>query len=477
MSVTKPHRVRVVALTAVLSLGLGSTWMTACTASPSPSPFTAEGRSELTRAASESLLLEKARQFEAAIQARHLTREGLFLYVVDLDGIADQLRAGTVPAFADTPTYTGLFAATSCLRARVETGRDRTRALADAGRALDGLRFLMEVTGRPGLLARGIQRAPAPPMEARDPEHRWFEGAPPHQEWVWRGDASQDQYANGLLPAVAACHELFPDETRDLITSTAELLSQTNMQLIDPDGRRTRYGDLSSGAGYGFNSIAKLTGYGVYALASALDSDLSPTSGSRWKAQLSELRDRERVVASSTRTNLRVFGITNFSNDLMAWNLYRALVPLARRRQDPALEDLLRGVRKAHARVEPDRNPYFQLVECAILQACSRETLEQVREFLVCFPTEKRRVRPSPELDQIPRRWLPGRKGRIRARSLVPIELRPPESFEWKANPYRVTGVTSPSTEFTGLDYLSAYWLYRFVAERVAEGFRADDYI
>jgi hypothetical protein len=132
------------------------------------------------------------------------------------------------------------------------------------------------------------------------------------------------------------------------------------MQLVDPDGRRTTYGDLSPGALWGWNSIAKLTGYGVFALAAELDGD------PRFARKRDELRDRDRVVATSGITNFRALGITNFSNDLMAWNLYRVLIPLARRTGDPALGDLLRGMRRSWERVRQDRNAYFTILYCQL---------------------------------------------------------------------------------------------------------------
>jgi len=453
---TRPpsHRAASVARLAILG---GSLVLYACGGSADSRTYAELDPEPANSPAEEKALLQKAEAFHRAIHERHITRRGLFLLAVDLDDIEAQLRDDTAPAYADTPTYTGLFAATSCLRARVETGAARKEARSDAERALAGLTLLMEVTGRPGLLARGVQTAPAPPPEFRKPTHRWFDGAPPHTDLAWRGDVSQDQYANGLLPAVAACHELFPEVTRRLVVSSAELLSETQMQLIDPDGRRTLYGDLSPSSGFGWNSIAKLTGYGIFALAADLDPD------PRWLRQQAELRDRDEVVASSTLTNLRVFGITNYSNDLMAWNLYRALIPVARRQGDPAFRDLMRGLWKAHDRVAEDRNPYFQLVECALTHACEKRILRDARATLLRFPLEKRRLAPSPELAEIPVRWLPGRKGRTRARYLVPIEIRPAESFEWKANPYRVRAPTAPDTEYTGLDYLAAYWVYRFI--------------
>jgi len=408
--------------------------------------------SVFTRAAQGSeALAAKAAAFREALLARHVAAEGFVLYSVDLSRPFD---AGNQVALADTPTFTGLWAASACDRADVERGAARAQALADAERALSGLAFLSAVTGRPGLMARGVQRGPVPP----DPggRHRWFRGAAGYEDYAWKGDTSHDQYANGVLPALAACGEHFPDRTRSLARDLASMLLESQMRLVDPDGRRTRYGDLSHRAGWGFNSIAKLVGWGSFALAADLDAD------PRWAVRRDELRDRDRMVASSKRTNLRILGLTKTSNDLMAWNLYRALVPLARRTQDPALADLEAGMRRAWRRVRRDRNAYFAAIWCALMPAeCAPSTRAEIRDMLERFPLEKRSLAPSPELDTLARSWLRDLKWRPRAREPVPIELRPASSLEWKSSPYRVTGRTLPEREYTGIDYLLAYWMYR----------------
>ena len=81
-----------------------------------------------------------------------------------------------------------------------------------------------------------------------------------------------------------------------------------DMQIIDVHGRRAQYGDLSMRSGLGFNSIAQLAGWGIFALAAELDPDPG------WAEQLDRLRDVYRVGARSRVTNLRVFGITGTSN-------------------------------------------------------------------------------------------------------------------------------------------------------------------
>jgi hypothetical protein len=118
-----------------------------------------------------------------------------------------------------------------------------------------------------------------------------------------------------MLPAVAACAGLFPEQSARLVARFAAHLGAHQMQLMDPDGRRTQYGDLSRFSGWGLNSIYQLTGYGAYALAAALTGDAAAA------ARRDQLRDRDRVVARGRVTHLKLFGITNESNDLMAFQL------------------------------------------------------------------------------------------------------------------------------------------------------------
>ena len=96
-------------------------------------------------------------------------------------------------------------------------------------------------------------------------------------------------------------------------------------------------------------------------------------------------------------------------------------------------------------------------------ESCDRAALAHARDLLARFPLEKRRLEPDPRLAELRRRWLPDRKGRPQAARPVPIELRPVSSFEWKSSPYRVTGSPTPHLEFTGTDFLVAYWLLRLV--------------
>ena len=406
-------------------------------------------------------LERKAQQFRDRLVERHLSREGIVLYRVDLRTIERDLVRGSYPDLADAPMFTGMFAAASCTRVRVEPGSAQARD--DARRALDGLAFLTRVTGERGFMARTVDRDEAATLENR--HRKWLRGAAPLDNYVFRADTSADQYANGLLPAAAACAELFPERARQLAVDFAQHLLAHDMRLVDPEGEQTPYGNLSWRSGLGWNSIFQLTGYAAFALASALDPDPALAG---WRDRL---RDHYQVPARSTTTNIRLGPLTKHSNDLMAFNLYRVLLPTARASGDPALEDLRHGLHRSWQRVRHDGNAYFAAVLCRVEPAsCDRAALAHARDLLGRFPLEKRRLELDPRLAGIPRGWLPNRKWQRQAAHPVPIELRPVSSFEWKSNPYRVTGSPTPELEFTGTDFLVAYWLLRRVeAELVRE--------
>ncbi len=402
--------------------------------------------------ADDDPLLAKVAAFRAALVERHLTREGVVAYEVPLSTIAEDLERGRYPSLSDTPVFTSFWAATACHEAKLAS--DPARAHADADRALAGVELLMRVTGVRGLLARSLRRDEG--RDTRALRGTWFPGGPGYESYVWRGDVSVDQYASGLLPAVAECASAFPERTARLVTDFAAHLEEHDLRIVDADGRQTRFGDLSRWSGLGFNSIFQLTAYAAFALGGELSGDPG------LERRRDRLRDRDRVVARGRTTNLRIFGITNHSNDLMAFSLYRVLIPLARRTSDPALADLRHGLRRSWLRVRQDQNPYFASLFCVLEPAdCDPAELVRARDFLARFPLEKRRLEPSPEYLKIPRRWIPGRKLRPLARDIVPIELRMPSTLEWKSSPYRLDVSPAPDLEATGIDFMSAYWMLR----------------
>jgi protein-tyrosine phosphatase len=216
-------------------------------------------------------------------------RGRLLLYAVDLHRATN--KAQYLSGARRHPTCKGMQPPRTARAPASTAGRPR-RTLADADRALAGLEALARVTGRRGLLAR--HAAPAASTRSQ-PDNRWFRGGP-GWAFVWRGDVSRDQYANGLLPALAACRAALP---RARARSPSTSPSSCSGPTCGWSSRRPRHETASSvGARAGLTRSPSSQAAGVRAGREPI-----PTRASRRRDRL---RDRERVVATSGITNVRV---------------------------------------------------------------------------------------------------------------------------------------------------------------------------
>jgi hypothetical protein len=131
-------------------------------------------------------LRAKADVYQARLAALHQMPDGVIRY----RATASQARAdyGDLP---DGPFFAGLYLASQALRLAA-SGDPAARH--EVLRTLDGMSLLMDVTGRPGLLARWVARAQ--PASRRE----WLP-SPTRPGYVFRADVSKDQlagYACGL---------------------------------------------------------------------------------------------------------------------------------------------------------------------------------------------------------------------------------------------------------------------------------------
>ncbi|MDQ1711179.1 MAG: hypothetical protein QOE45_629 [Frankiaceae bacterium] len=63
---------------------------------------------------------------------------------------------------------------------------------------------------------------------------------------------------------------------------------------------------------------------------------------------------------------------------------------------------------------------------------------------------------------------IPGTKTNLRARTPLPVALRPPTDFLWQRPPTQLDGSEGPTHQTPGVDYLTPYWMLRYYTE-VAE--------
>ncbi len=119
------------------------------------------------------------------------------------------------------------------------------------GEILHGLRILQEVTGKPGLLARGYVKGHGP-VEGWERNGQdsieWHQGQRKYADYRWYGDVSVDNF-NAVLFGYAIYYDLAADAeqkrfiARDVDRLMTHLLDN-QCRIIDVDGEVTRYGHV-----------------------------------------------------------------------------------------------------------------------------------------------------------------------------------------------------------------------------------------
>jgi hypothetical protein len=333
---------------------------------------------------------------------------------------------------------------------------DEEEARAGALVALRGLHFLQTVTGKRGLLCRGVSTKGIPPDDAHPRE--WHKEAEPFSSYFWHGDVSVDQYTGAMFGYTLAYDLLADMAAKQLIiedvTAIADHLIQHDMTIVDVDGEVTTFGHLEPA--FWTEDLNALIALGFLKIAHHI------TGEERFARQYSDLvyvhHYHERAVAARDLWWETLFG-TNHSDNNLAFLAY---YPLLRYETDPSLLSFYhRSLRRTWQAVEREGNPFFSFVYRALTSSAPRD--EQALQTLSRFPLEKRNVfvRNSVRKD-LCISWLRDRHGRLQACDPLPIEKRSPSTFEWKENPYRLDGGGDGKKLYTGTDYLLAYWLGRY---------------
>jgi hypothetical protein len=393
-------------------------------------------------------LRAKAERYQARIAERHRMPDGVIRYRLTADQAPSDY--GDLP---DGPFFTGLYLATQALR--LHAGDEAARAEVHA--ALDGLALLLDVTGEPGLLARWVARSqPARTRSVWTP-------SPTRPGYIFRGDVSKDQlagFACGLGVAIA----LLPDEeirarARALAVPVAEHLERHDMRVV-AGGEETTHGDLRA-------RVALVFPVGVnalIALAVAKAAGAPPGDDA-----LSRALDEDGYLRAARAAHWRPPNYTKRVNDNMAYVSVLALLLLE---ADPERAAALREIEaRLWSGVRGEHNAFFAAVHA--LASGDAEAREEARTALGEFPERKEELpvdltRPGFDFEQ---RWLKNSKGLPRAKEPIPLYLRPAGSNFWVSDPYALVGSLKNvgRIDYSGVDYLLAYWLARSLGVVTAE--------
>ncbi len=434
-----------------------------------------------------SPLIEKAKYLEQDLIDKH-SLDGLYVSIVPSAPVGTKLEhtvdePGNV---IHAGVWTGRYLAGVGYQFAV-TGDPKVRE--HGGQILQALRIQQEVTGKPGLLARGYVKGHGPVVDwERDgaDSREWHQGQGKYADYRWYGDVSVDNF-NAVLYGYAIYFDLAADEEQkkfiahDVDRLMTHLLDN-NCRIIDVDGEPTEWGhigvdpDPSRAAYYNEYYKKRFRFTGASAEKAPLRSSLMLlpdlliahrlTGNNRYRDFYRKVVDRFKANPEpeffKRKFSPQALARTNHSSEGQA---YEALYNLVRYEQDPELLNIYRGwVSQLWEFNWMEGNSLFTYMTLALLPETrtaeqrkssaapqgvehAAESLELANKSLALYPVDRvmRPVMNSIRKD-IEINSSADREGAKQASKPLPINERPLDNeYAWKGNPYQLDGWLKPT--------------------------------
>ena len=410
----------------------------------------------------ETTLAQKAQHYEDGTYERH-RRHG-YISSISLGAPGDLSQP--VPRDDDNDgQWTGMWLAALAYEHGATGDPVAKERAEDASRAL---RFLEEVTPRPGFIARSI--LPIEDCEVRltgDPEVVGEWHASEDGVWCWKGNTSSDEFV-GHLYGQAVYYDLVAegDEKAAVAANMAAMVddivtgggTEHTYRMVDVDGLPTDDGH--------FEPLYMST-IGIYGdagkngaiILGALLTAHHMTGEPRFMEHFHVLID-EHGYDEYVRNEKEIqdaFWI-NHDSDEMAFMAFHALM---RYEDDPARRATwLEGLEGLWQTQRPERNPEFNMTWALLTEAeeidldASIETLKLIPWELVGWRVDNS-PRADYELDPEPDRF-----GDPQALAVFPYDER--HIMRWSINPYALAGGDGGHSEEAGTYWLLPYWMGRY---------------
>jgi hypothetical protein len=371
----------------------------------------------------------------ANIQARHMP----FNIIADPIFVAsnsDQIKGYT--RCGDSAIWTGHYLAAEAYRYSVTHDPD---ALANAWRALGGLRTLVYVTGN-NLLARcaiPVESEYASGILSEEQSHGIHVGSYGGHGYFWVGDTSRDQYS-GVFFGLAAAWDLIgdpamPPTIADLTWRLLDFLNLHDWKVVMPDG------SVSAPYTVRPDQHAALLQIGRHILPQKFGSGYS--SFALWHFTQTPLP----ILVDVADDNSSYFKFNLDSINL--YNLLRLENNPTRRSVYEKSYRILRNTTDGH------QNAFFNMLDRALRGPNAARDTETAR-LLDAWLKRPRRDFYVDLGQQF------GVCGENRACSVVPVEVRVPTDFLWQRSPFLISGGGGGLVESAGIDYILPYWMARY---------------
>jgi putative methionine-R-sulfoxide reductase with GAF domain len=351
--------------------------------------------------------------------------------------------------------WTAMYVAAESFRFKV-TGDPAARD--NARRGMQAIVRLEEITGRRGFPARSFIRA-GEDIQPQDGE--WHDT--PDRVWRWKGDTSSDEIV-GHYFVYPIYIDLAADERekpalRAVIDRITNHILDNKYQLIDVDGKRTRWGWWAPELIW---EDADETGLRALHMLSHLRVAMSLTADAanrkKFRAAYHELAVHQRYAQLIRNQKIMVPGHINHSDDELA---FLSFYPLLRYETDRPLLDLYKESLERSWQIErPERNPLWNVIYAAGTGAKEfdrEESLRTLRE--IPMDQIEWSVANSHRTD-VPVDPLADRFKRRQALVVLPYDELP--MSKWNGNPYGLDGGNGGRSEDDGAYFLLPYWMGRF---------------
>ena len=397
-------------------------------------------------------LEEKSRAFVERVQARH-NRWGL---TADSQlRVAGDLSTNQMLSSDNDGLWTAMYVAAESFRYAVTRAAD---AREHARRGMQALVRLEAITGIPGFPARSFVKV-GEDVQPKDGE--WHDTA--DRQWRWKGDTSSDEIV-GHYFVYPIYLDLVADEAekpplRAVIDRITTHILDNGYQLIDADGRRTRWGWWGPSAIWDDPDETGLRALHMLAhLRVALHVTADAANRAKFRAAYDDLIRTHRYHLLTRNQKIMVPGSINHSDDELA---FLSFYPLLRYETDAALLAVYKQALERSWQIErPERNPLWSVIYAAgtgaseFDQADALRTLREIPMDMIRWD-----VRNSHRQD-LPLDPMADRFKRRQALIVLPYDELP--MSKWNGNPYNPDGGAGGRSEDDGAYFLLPYWMGRY---------------
>ena len=451
-------------------------------------------------ASKTTTLADKARFFEDEIEKYH--RRTRFGYVAPAELTAPGDKSTAVPVFTDNDGhFTGLYLGAASLGCAA-TGREKLRR--DAAAAFQALAFLSEVTqggthpAPKGFIARSIKPTSEPDpnpdfnleydLRRKERDALWKVIQPrwpvdESGEWYWKNDSSSDELDGHFFGYAVyfdrVCEtEAEKDAVREVVRRIIDHILAHGFNLVDHDGRPTRWGRFSPDDMNRNEAWVDERGLNSFSILTYLSIAHHITGDPKYRGVYLELA-LDHGYAMNGMTQPKCISGPGFvghqPDDNMAFMNYYHLI---RYETDPKLLSMYHHAIYSHWRHEKrERNPFANFVYAACCQgkirtdqwgtvdlSPPRHCFDDAVDTLKRFPLDlvdwsmsnAHRIDMKPLLDEH------GRTSGMGARydgQVFPIDER--HEIYWDLDPWALTYNGNGMRLRAGWPYLLAYYMGR----------------